>query len=99
MIVLGRVLHNWDLATKKMLLKKTYDALPSRGAIIVYERLIDDDRRFNAAGLLASLAMVVATPGGFNFTSADCIGWMHEAGFLDMHVEALTGEILIIAEA
>ena len=26
-LVIGRVLHNWDLATKKMLLKKAYDAL------------------------------------------------------------------------
>jgi hypothetical protein len=32
-LVFGRVLHNWDLATKKMLLKKAHDALPIGGAI------------------------------------------------------------------
>jgi O-methyltransferase domain len=27
-LVMGRVLHNWDLAAKKMLLEKAYRALP-----------------------------------------------------------------------
>ena len=31
-IVLGRVLHNWDLATKKMLLAKAYQAIQTHGA-------------------------------------------------------------------
>ena len=44
-LVMGRVLHNSDLATKKVLLQKAYDALPPGGALIVYERLIDDERR------------------------------------------------------
>jgi hypothetical protein len=91
-LVLGRVLHNWDLVTKRMLLKKAYDALPAGGALIVYERLIDDERRVNAAALLTSVNMVIMTAGGFDFTGADCIGWMREAGFRDMRVEPLTSE-------
>jgi len=89
-LVMGRVLHNWDLATKKMLLAKAYQGLSAGGALIVYERLIDDERRTNTAGLLASLNMLVMTSGGFDFTAADCIDWMREAGFRDMRVEALT---------
>jgi hypothetical protein len=38
-MIMGRVLHNWDLPTKQMLLQKAYCALPESGAIIVYERL------------------------------------------------------------
>jgi hypothetical protein len=91
-LVLGRVLHNWDLATKKMLLKKAYDALPPDGALVVYERLIDDERRVNATALLSSLQMLLANTGGFDFTGADCIGWMHETGFRDIRVEPLTAE-------
>jgi len=37
-LVMGRVLHNWDLATKGMLLARAYEALPDGGALIVYER-------------------------------------------------------------
>jgi hypothetical protein len=95
-LVLGRVLHNWDLVTKRMLLKKAYDALPAGGALIVYERLIDDERRVNAAALLASVNMVIMTAGGFDFTGADCIGWMREAGFRDMRVEPLTSEYSMV---
>ena len=89
-LVMGRVLHNWDLPTKRMLLRKSYEALPTGGALIVYERLIDDERRINAAGLLASLNMLVMTTGGFDYSGADCIGWMREARFRDMRVEPLT---------
>ena len=91
-LVFGRVLHNWDLATKKMLLKKAYDALPRGGVLIVYERLLDDERRTNAPALLASLNMLIMTAGGFDFTGADCIAWMQGVGFHDMSVEQLTSE-------
>jgi hypothetical protein len=91
-LVLGRVLHNWDLPTKQMLLKKAYDALPESGALIVYEQLIDDERRVNIDGLLASLQMLLSGPGGFNFTGADCIGWMRETGFHNIRVEPLTAD-------
>jgi hypothetical protein len=89
---MGRVLHNWNLATKKMLLNKAYEALSAGGALIVYERLIDDERRVNAAGLLASLNMLIMTEGGFDFAGVDCIGWMRESGFRNMRVAPLTGE-------
>jgi hypothetical protein len=91
-LVIGRVLHNWDLATKKMLLKKAYDALPLAGALIVYERLIDDERRVNATALLSSLQMLLGTAGGFDFTGADGAGWMRETGFRDIRIEPLTME-------
>jgi hypothetical protein len=91
-LVLGRVLHNWDLATKLMLLRKAYDVLPANGALIVYEQFIDDERSANTDALLASLQMLLSGPGGFNFTSLDCIGWMRETGFGDMRLEPLTAD-------
>jgi hypothetical protein len=90
-IVMGHILHDWDLEQKRMLLKKAYDALPEGGALIVYEALIDNDRRENAFGLLMSLNMLIETEGGFDFTGADCEGWMKEAGFSSSRVEHLTG--------
>src|SRR5712691_902911 len=95
-LVLGRVLHNWDLATKKILLRKTREALPAGGALIVYERLIDDDRRVNAPALLASLNMLIMTAGGFDFTGADCISWLRDAGLHGPRTEPLTPEISMV---
>jgi hypothetical protein len=90
-VILGHILHDWDLATKKMLLGKAYDALPADGALIVFEAIIDDERRSNAFGLLMSLNMLIETRGGFDYTGADCVTWMHEAGFRQTRVEPLSG--------
>ena len=90
-IVMGHILHDWDLAQKKMLLAKAFAALPKGGALIVYDAIIDDDRRKNAFGLLMSLNMLIETDGGFDYTGADCAGWMREAGFTDIRVEHLVG--------
>lgn len=90
-LVMGHILHDWNLAEKKMLLEKAHRALPAGGALIVYEALIDDDRRQNAFGLLMSLNMLVETKGGFDYTGADCRGWMREVGFSESWVEPLVG--------
>jgi SAM-dependent methyltransferase len=90
-IVMGHVLHDWDLEMKKALLAKAYRALPSGGSLIVYEMIIDDERSHNAMGLLMSLNMLIETTGGFDFTASDCIGWMRETGFSEVRVEHLVG--------
>jgi hypothetical protein len=90
-VLMGHILHDWDLPTKKMLVRKAFDAVPSGGALIVYESIIDDDRSKNAFGLMMSLNMLIETPGGFDYTGADCAGWMKEAGFSTTRVEPLVG--------
>jgi SAM-dependent methyltransferase len=90
-LIFGHILHDWNLEEKKMLLAKAYRALPSGGAVVVYDAIIDEDRSKNAFGLLMSLNMLIETPGGFDYTASDCIGWMNETGFRDMRVEHLLG--------
>lgn len=90
-VMMGHILHDWDLATKKMLVRKAFEAVPDGGAFIVYESIIDNDRSKNAFGLMMSLNMLIETPGGFDYTGADCEGWMREAGFSNTRVEPLVG--------
>lgn len=90
-LVMGHILHDWDLEQKRMLVAKAHAALPRGGALIVYDQMIDDDRRKHAAGLLMSLNMLIETPGGFDYTGADCIGWLQAAGFVSVRQEALVG--------
>ncbi|HET7909212.1 MAG TPA: methyltransferase [Nitrospira sp.] len=90
-IIMGHILHDWNLDDKMMLLRKAYAALRPKGALIVHEALIDDERKSNAFGLLMSLNMLIETHGGFDFTGADCRKWMKEAGFSRTKVEPLTG--------
>ncbi len=72
-LVMGHVLHDWDLEQKRTLLAKAHEALPEGGALIVYDAIIDDGRSENVFGLLMSLNMLIETPGGFDYTGADSL--------------------------
>ena len=90
-VMMGHILHDWNLEQKKILIRKSFEAVPQGGALIVYDSIIDDDRSKNAFGLLMSLNMLIETPGGFDYTGADCVAWMKEAGFRETRVEHLLG--------
>jgi len=90
-IMMGHILHDWDLEQKRTLIRKAYEALPEGGAFIAYEAIIDDDRSKNAFGLMMSLNMLIESPAGFDYTGADCQGWMKDAGFSKTRVEHLAG--------
>jgi hypothetical protein len=90
-VTLGHILHDWSLDEKKQLLRKAYEVIPEGGAVVVFESIIDDDRRENTFGLLMSLNMLIETPEGFDYTGADCCDWLREIGFTDTRVEHLIG--------
>lgn len=96
-ITMGHILHDWNVDVKEMLIRKAYEAVPEGGALIVYDAIIDDERRHNAFGLLMSLNMLIETPDGFDYTGADCSGWMKKAGFRETRVEALVGPDSMVA--
>jgi hypothetical protein len=51
--------------------------------------VLGPDGRMRPHGLLSSLNMLIETAGGFEYTSAERMKWMHEAGFLTARVEPL----------
>jgi len=97
-LIMGHILHDWNLQEKQLLLQKAYAALPKGGALVVYDAMIDDARSRNVVGLLMSLNMLIETPGGFDYTPADCRGWMKATGFRRTSVVPLTEtESMVIA--
>lgn len=62
----------------------------------MYERLIDNERRTNTAGFLASLNMLVMTAGGLDYSGADCKAWMTDLGFRDVAITPRTSEQSIV---
>ena len=97
-LIMGHILHDWDLAQKRMLREKVHAALSKGGALMVYASMIDDERREHASGLLMSLTMLIETTGGFDVTGAACETWMREAGFSQTRVEPSTGtDSMVIA--
>jgi hypothetical protein len=59
--------------------------------LIVFDAVIDDDRKRNAFGLLMSLNMLIETQGGFDYTGGDCCAWMTSIGFRRTSVDHLAG--------
>jgi len=90
-ITMGMILHDWNLEKKMHLIRAAHAALPSGGALVVIEALIDDARRANAFGLLMSLNMLIEFGDAFDFTGADFAGWCLEAGFSRCEILPLGG--------
>ncbi|MGK3973610.1 methyltransferase [Sorangium sp. So ce118] len=90
-ITMGHILHGWNLADKRSFIKKAYDALSEGGVLVVYDAMIDDDRSENVAGFMMSLTILLETPEGFDYTSADCASWLRDQGFRDVRAARLVG--------
>jgi hypothetical protein len=84
-LVMGRILHNWEVPTRTMLLKKAYEAVAPDGALVVYDPFIDEERK-SARVVLSSLNMLLETPAGSEYTAAECTNWMVQAGFREIDV-------------
>jgi ubiquinone/menaquinone biosynthesis C-methylase UbiE len=90
-ITMGMILHDWNLEKKKHLIRSAYEALPTGGAFVAIENLIDDERRTNAFGLMMSLNMLIEFGDAFDFTGADFWEWCREAGFKRYEIMHLQG--------
>ena len=90
-ITMGMILHDWNLENKKHLIRAAYDSLPTGGAFVAIENLIDDARRENAFGLMMSLNMLIEFGDAFDFTGADFREWCLEAGFARVEIVHLAG--------
>jgi SAM-dependent methyltransferase len=90
-VTMGHVLHDWSPAERMQLLRAAHAALPPGGAVIVFDAVIDDERRENAFGLLMSLNMLIETHAGADYTAADCRGWLAQAGFRETRAVHLAG--------
>jgi len=78
--LLSMVLHDWSPEKDAAILEKCFQALPSGGALIVAELMMDDDKTGPAPAALMSLNMLIETEGR-NYTWAEYAGWLEDAGF------------------
>jgi hypothetical protein len=90
-ITMGMILHDWNLEKKMQLIRAAYGALPSGGAFIAVEALIDNARRENVFGLLMSLNMLIEFGDAFDYSAADFEKWCREVGFKRFEVIHLAG--------
>jgi acetylserotonin O-methyltransferase len=60
---LGRILHDWTETKIVTLLQKIYAALPDGGALLVAEKLLQEDRSGTVTTHMQSLNMLIVTEG------------------------------------
>jgi predicted O-methyltransferase YrrM len=80
-LVFGHILHDWDDEQRAELVRRAHEAVNPGGVVVIYDRMIDDERRVNTVGLLGCLNLLVVTPGGSEYTVADCRRYAADAGF------------------
>jgi acetylserotonin N-methyltransferase len=76
----GRILHDWSEDKMTKLLARIYQALPSGGALLIAEKLLDDDRAGPRWAQMQSLNMLVCTEGKER-TLAEYTALLQAAGF------------------
>lgn len=82
-MLFSMILHDWDESTNRELLAKCHAALPSGGAVVVSELLLNADRTGPAEAALMGMNMLVETVGGRNYSQTEYATWLTDAGFVD----------------
>jgi acetylserotonin N-methyltransferase len=59
----GRILHDWSEGKIDLLLRRIYDSLPASGALLIAEKILDDDKKGPMRAHLQSLNMLVVAEG------------------------------------
>jgi acetylserotonin N-methyltransferase len=60
---LGRILHDWTEEKIDILLRKIHDALPDGGALLVAEKLLNDEKTGPVSAQMQSMNMLLCTEG------------------------------------
>lgn len=77
---LSNILHDWSDETCRMLLKKSYEALPSGGRIVLHEMLMNEDGCGPLPAAAFSLLMLLGTRGR-QYSLPELRGFLEPAGF------------------
>lgn len=85
----SNIFHDWSDETCRLLARKSFEALPSGGRILLHEILMDDDDCGPLAAAAFSLLMLMGTKGR-QYSLPDLRRILESAGFVDIET-AQTG--------
>ncbi|MBK8161481.1 MAG: methyltransferase domain-containing protein [Rhodospirillaceae bacterium] len=85
----SNIFHDWSDQTCRMLAKKSFDALPPGGRILLHEILMDDDGCGPLPAAAFSLLMLIGTKGR-QYSLPELREFLESAGFVDIEA-ARTG--------
>lgn len=95
-LILGHVLADWTVEQRRALIHSAADSIRAGGYLVIYDP-VWDARQPDPEMLVASLHMLLMTPGGGGYSTSDCESWLHEAGLkLDRIVPAGIRDTVVI---
>ncbi len=83
LFALGRILHDWAEEKIHRLLRKIYERLPAGGAVLIAEKLLDDDKSGPRWAQMQSLNMLLCTEGKER-TLGEYESLLRQAGFSEV---------------
>jgi acetylserotonin O-methyltransferase len=88
----GRILHDWSEDKIDHLLRRIYESLPASGALLIAEKLLDDDKKGPMWAHLQSLNMLVVAEGKER-TVAEYTALLKKAGFSKIEARRTPGPL------
>lgn len=82
-ITIGHVLHDWSFEENQIIVDRAFAALPPGGALIVYDRMVDEHGT-DLTNLVVSINMMMTTPSGAEYTPKECVSWLERAGCVEL---------------
>jgi acetylserotonin O-methyltransferase len=80
LFALGRILHDWGKEKGRALLAKIWERLPHSGALLIAEKLLNDNKSGPMPAIMQSLSMLVCAEGKER-TLAEYTALLRQAGF------------------
>jgi hypothetical protein len=84
-VFFSNIFHDWDLDSCKVLVNKSFDALPKGGSIYLNEGLLNDDKTGPALETLYSMDMIYFTLGK-QFNASEIKNLLIQGGFEDISI-------------
>lgn len=88
---LGYILSDWNREDGTTLLKKIYNLLPAGGAVLILEKLFNEDKNGPLETAMMNLTMLLET-WGQHYSGSEYITWLQEIGFQNCQVVRSSGE-------
>lgn len=87
-LFMSNIIHNEDETTNAELLRKCFRALESGGLMIIKDHIMNTDLTAPRSGAIFALYLLLTTRGR-DYSFDEVSGWLGDAGFVDIRLEAL----------
>jgi precorrin-6B methylase 2 len=92
----SNALHDWDAATVKMLLEKSFAALPPGGLVLIHDRHLNREKTGPLRIAAHSVFLMAGTEGRY-YSIAEIEGFLSAAGFADVSYTDIILDYSVIA--